>query len=55
MANFAPPLISSGSLVVMTTSSFQELVATFATCISENVWKIVIGTPISLPISQSYV
>jgi len=54
MASFVFPLISLGSLVVTTTNSLQELGASFATCTSENIWKTIIGTSTSLPISQSY-
>jgi hypothetical protein len=35
MASFAPPHISSSSSMVITTSSFQKLVATIITCINE--------------------
>ncbi len=31
----APPLITSSSSTIMTTSSFRELIVTFATCIGE--------------------
>jgi hypothetical protein len=55
MASFAPPLISLGSLTIMATSSLQELVTTFPICTSENAWKTILGTSISLLISQSYV
>jgi hypothetical protein len=36
MANSAPPLIGFGSLMVVTISSFQKLLATIDACTSEN-------------------
>ncbi len=55
MASFAPPLISSGSLMVMTIGSFQKLVATIDACIGENLWEIVTDSLINFLVSQSYV
>jgi hypothetical protein len=55
MANYALPQIGYGSSMVVTTCSLPELVATIATCISENFWKVITCTPTSLLISWSYV
>jgi hypothetical protein len=55
MASFAPPRISSNSLVVVAIGSFQELVTIVDTCTSEFFWKAIIGTSTNLPVSQSYV
>jgi len=51
MASFNPPLIGSGSLMVVTTCSFQKLVVTIDACTWENLWEIVIDSLINFLIS----
>jgi hypothetical protein len=44
MASSTPPLIGYGSLMVVTTCSFQKLVVTIDACIGENLWEIVLDS-----------
>jgi hypothetical protein len=44
MASFAPPLMDSGSSIVMTTSLFREFVTIVVAYTCEIFWKIITGT-----------
>jgi hypothetical protein len=44
MASSAPPLMDSGSSIVMTTSLFRELVTIVVAYTCDFFWKIIIGT-----------
>jgi hypothetical protein len=44
MVSYVPPLMGSGSAVVVTTCSLWKLIATTVACTCEFFWKTLIGT-----------
>jgi hypothetical protein len=51
MASYVIPLMGLSSLIVVTISSFQELVPTVVACTCENFFKTLIGTSTSFIVS----
>jgi hypothetical protein len=52
MASYVLPLMGLSSLIVVTTSSFQELVPTVVACTCENFLKTSISTSTNLLVSR---